>query len=81
MDKKLNIDSVRSELSEGSAFFPSYKKSDSPAPSHPTNQAVQPVPAHTPGSTQSPEPTYRPPDEPANQPPGRPTARLVNAYL
>jgi hypothetical protein len=31
--KQLNIDSIKSELSEGSAFFPSYKKSDSPAAS------------------------------------------------
>ena len=30
MSKKLNVDAIRSELSEGSAFFPSYKKQDSP---------------------------------------------------
>jgi hypothetical protein len=32
MKKKLNIDLVQSELRGGSAFFPSYKKGDSPTP-------------------------------------------------
>jgi hypothetical protein len=32
MGKKLNADVIRSELSEGSAFFPSYKGTSSPTP-------------------------------------------------
>ena len=77
MAKKLNIDAIFNELSGGSAFFPSYKKSEFPAPSHPINQAVQPVPTHTPVSTQSPEPTARPDDEPANRPTDRPTGKRL----
>jgi hypothetical protein len=33
MKKKLNVDHIQSELRGGSAFFPGYKKSDSPAQS------------------------------------------------
>ena len=32
MKKKLNVDSIQSELRGGSAFFPSYKSEDSPTP-------------------------------------------------
>jgi hypothetical protein len=39
MKKQLNSAAILSELSGGSAFFPSYKKNDSPAP-----QAVTPKP-------------------------------------
>src|SRR3954447_12725815 len=77
MKKQLNITGLANELAGGSAFFPSYKKNDSPAPSHPTNQAVQPVPTHSPVSTQRPEPTYRPDDEPANRPIDRPTGKRL----
>ena len=32
MKKKLNVESIQSELRGGSAFFPGYKGSDSPTP-------------------------------------------------
>src|SRR4029450_9508523 len=32
MKKKLNVDSIQSELRGGSAFFPGYKSPDSPTP-------------------------------------------------
>jgi hypothetical protein len=32
MKKKLNVDSIQSELRGGSAFFPGYKSADSPVP-------------------------------------------------
>jgi hypothetical protein len=42
MKKKLNVDSIQSELRGGSAFFPGYKSPDSPA-----SQSVEPKRAAT----------------------------------
>ena len=39
MKKKLNVDSIQSELRGGSAFFPGYQSPDSP--SSPSNEAKQ----------------------------------------
>jgi hypothetical protein len=61
MKKQLNIEGVRSELSGGSAFFPGYKKNDSPAPaSVPTPEAVKDaVTTRTPRPTSTPVPPVR----------------------
>jgi len=42
MKKKLNVDSIQSELRGGSAFFPGYKRPDSP-----TSKSVEPKRAAT----------------------------------
>jgi hypothetical protein len=39
MKKKLNVDSIQSELRGGSAFFPGYKSQDSPPPQEEGRQA------------------------------------------
>jgi hypothetical protein len=45
MTKKLNIDAIQSELRGGSAFFPSYQKTDSPPPpEQPDTLPEQPKP-------------------------------------
>jgi hypothetical protein len=44
MKKKLNIDGITNELRGGSAFFPDYDKSDSPAP-HLSSEAAPEQPA------------------------------------
>jgi hypothetical protein len=44
MSKKLNIDNIASELRGGSAFFPSYKKEDSPTPQPVQTQSPQTQP-------------------------------------
>lgn len=60
MGKKLNIDSVRSELSQGSAFFPSYKRDDSPAtPSENTPPVSATVQTRTPSTSSTPVPPVR----------------------
>ncbi len=42
MKKQLNITSIQNELQGGSAFFPSYKGTDSPAPAPITPEPVTP---------------------------------------
>jgi len=59
MKKKLNVDSIQSELRGGSAFFPGYKGQDSPP-----EQAEEQKPA-TPTPTASPVRTVPPPEKPA----------------
>jgi hypothetical protein len=66
MGKKLNVDIVRSELSEGSAFFPSYTKKVSPTPL-----------LREENSSTSVIPTARPPDEETSRPEDRATGRGV----
>jgi hypothetical protein len=46
MTKKLNIEQIQSELRGGSAFFPGYKKDDSPTPP-PVKQKEEAPPIHT----------------------------------
>jgi hypothetical protein len=46
MKKKLNVDSIQSELRGKSAFFPGYKDEDSPTP--PLEEANQTVPEESP---------------------------------
>jgi hypothetical protein len=41
MKKQLNVDRIQSELSGGSAFFPGYKGSGSPAPSAETPEPAE----------------------------------------
>jgi hypothetical protein len=52
MKKKLNVESIQSELRGGSAFFPGYKSPDSPPPPPEEVQLVENVdtspPEHTP---------------------------------
>ena len=50
MKKKLNVESIQSELRGGSAFFPGYKSQDSPPPS--PEEAQQEETRHTPPPAQ-----------------------------
>jgi hypothetical protein len=52
MKKKLNVESIQSELRGGSAFFPGYKSPDSPT--SPSEQAKQAVTVDNPPNEQSP---------------------------
>jgi hypothetical protein len=58
MKKKLNVDSIQSELRGGSAFFPGYKSPDSPA-----TKSVEPKQAET---VESPPKERKPAAKPRN---------------
>ena len=53
MKKKLNVDSIQSELRGGSAFFPGYKSPDSPTP--PSEKTKQEDTANTSPKEKNPE--------------------------
>ena len=65
MKKKLNVDSIQSELRGGSAFFPGYKSPDSPTPpkekkSVPKQEVPQGVPPSVPLPVRVPVPPTLP---------------------
>jgi hypothetical protein len=73
MSKKLNIDGVASELRGNSAFFPNYKKDESPTPPVSAQNEAQVTPANR----RTDEATARLTGEPTNRPVDRPTGKRV----
>jgi hypothetical protein len=58
MKKKLNVESIQSELRGGSAFFPGYKSQDSPPP--PNEEDKQEEILDTPGKEKKPAASPQP---------------------